>query len=74
MFITEPSCGLDFKMTEICHHEMICIDGVPVLKRHFGGAALVSGLTTFCTGVVDQIDHKIMSDFNPPSTIDRNSL
>ena len=28
----------------------------------------------FCTGVVDEIDHRIISDFNPPSTIDRNSL
>jgi len=26
------------------------------------------------TGVVDEIDRKIISDFNPPSTIDRNSL
>jgi len=26
------------------------------------------------TGVIDEIDHKIISDFNPPSTIDRNSL
>jgi len=26
------------------------------------------------TGVVDEINHKIISDFNPPSTIDCNSL
>ena len=28
----------------------------------------------YITGVVDEIDHKIILDFNPPSTIDRNSL
>jgi hypothetical protein len=26
----------------------------------------------FCTGVVDEIDHKIISGFNRPLTIDRN--
>ena len=37
--IAQPSCDFDFHMTEICQVEMICIgDGVPVLKRHFGGA------------------------------------
>jgi len=38
MFITQPSCVVDFHLTEICEVEMICIAGVPVLKRHFGGA------------------------------------
>jgi len=38
MFITQPSCVVDFRLTEICQMEMICIGGVPVLKRHFGGA------------------------------------
>ena len=28
----------------------------------------------YFTGVVDEIDHKIITDFNPPSTIDSNSL
>jgi len=37
-FITQPSCVLDFSMTEICQAEMICIGGVPGLKRHFGRA------------------------------------
>ena len=44
-FITQPSCDFDFNLTEsvnpsdrIYHLEMICIGGVPVLKRHFGGA------------------------------------
>jgi len=37
-FITEPSCVVDFRLTEICGAEMICIGGEPVLKRHFGGA------------------------------------
>jgi len=37
-FITQPSCVFDFRLTEICQPEMICIGGVPVLKRHFGGA------------------------------------
>ena len=36
MFITQPSCLFDFQ--RICQPEMICIGGVPVLKRHFGGA------------------------------------
>jgi len=27
-----------------------------------------------CTGVVDEMDHKIIPDFNLPSTINRNSL
>jgi len=27
-----------FPPDRICQAEMICIDGVPVLKRHFGGA------------------------------------
>jgi len=27
-----------FTPDRICHVEMICIGGVPVLKRHFGGA------------------------------------
>jgi len=36
-FIIQPSCVLDSHLTEICQ-EMICIGGVPVLKRHFGGA------------------------------------
>ena len=35
--ITQHSCVLDFRLTEICQSEMICI-GVPGLKRHFGGA------------------------------------
>jgi len=35
-FITQPSCVLDFH--RICQVAMICIGGVPVLKRHFGGA------------------------------------
>jgi len=30
--------------------------------------------TILFTGVVDEINHKIISDFNPPSTINRNSL
>jgi len=38
MFITQLSCLLDFHLTEICQAEMIYIGGVPVLKRHFGGA------------------------------------
>jgi len=38
MFITQPSCVFHFRLTEICQAEMICIGGVPVLKRHFGGA------------------------------------
>jgi len=38
MFITQPSCVVDFRLTEICYVEMICIGSVPVLKRHFGGA------------------------------------
>ena len=38
MFIPQPSCVVDFHLTEICQAEMICIGGVPVLKRHFGGA------------------------------------
>ena len=38
-YITQHShCVLDFQLTEICHTEMICIGGVPGLKRHFGGA------------------------------------
>jgi len=37
-FITQPSCVLDFNLTEICQTEMICIGGVPGLKRHFSGA------------------------------------
>jgi len=37
-FITQPSCVFDFRLTEICHVEMICIGCVPVLNRHFGGA------------------------------------
>ena len=37
-FITQASCVLDFRLTDICQAEMICIGGVPVLKRHFGGA------------------------------------
>ena len=37
-FITQPSCVFDFRLAEICQAEMICIGGVPVLKRHFGGA------------------------------------
>ena len=37
-FITHPSCVVDFHLTEICQAEMICIGGVPVLNRHFGGA------------------------------------
>jgi len=37
-FITQPKCVLDFRMTEICQTDMICIVGVPVLKRHFSGA------------------------------------
>jgi len=38
MFITQPSCVADFQLTEICQAEMIWIGGLPVLKRHFGGA------------------------------------
>jgi len=38
MFITQPSCVVDFWVTKIYQAEMICIGGVPVLKRHFGGA------------------------------------
>jgi len=38
MFITQPNCVADFNLTKICEAEMICIGGVPVLKRHFGGA------------------------------------
>jgi len=30
----------DFRLTEICQAETICIGSVPVLKRHFGGAGL----------------------------------
>jgi len=37
-FITQPSCVVDFWLIEICQAEMICIGGVPVLKRQFGGA------------------------------------
>jgi len=37
-FITEPSCVFDFRLTEICQSETICIGGVPGLKRHVGGA------------------------------------
>jgi len=37
-FIIQTNCVLDFHFTEICQAEMICIGGVPVLKRHFGGA------------------------------------
>jgi len=38
MFITQPSCVVDFHLTEIFQAEMICIGGVPGLKSHFGGA------------------------------------
>jgi len=37
-FVTQPSCVLDFHLTEICQAEMICIGGVPLLNRHLGGA------------------------------------
>jgi len=37
-FITQPSCVLDFRLTEIFQAEMSCIGGVPVFERHFGGA------------------------------------
>jgi len=38
-FITQPSCVLDFHLpNRICQLEMICIGGVPISKRHFGGA------------------------------------
>jgi len=30
--------GFSFRTDSICHLEMICIGGVPVSKRHFGGA------------------------------------
>ena len=33
-FITQPSCVFDFRLTNL----VICIIGVPVLNRHFGGA------------------------------------
>ena len=39
-FITQPSCVFDFRFTEICQAEMICIGGVPVLKRYFSGASI----------------------------------
>jgi len=38
MFITQPSCVVDFHLAEICQAEMIFVGGAPVLKRHFGGA------------------------------------
>jgi hypothetical protein len=38
MFIAQPTCAVDLHLTEICQTEMICIGGVPVLARHFGGA------------------------------------
>jgi len=33
-----PSLGFSFQFDRICQLEMICIGGVPVSKRHFGGA------------------------------------
>jgi len=35
-YSTQLSFG--FRSDRICQSEMICIGGVPVLKRHFGGA------------------------------------
>ena len=45
-FITQPSCVFYFHLTGICQEEFICIvgDGVPVLKKHFGGIRLVRWL------------------------------
>jgi len=43
-------------------------------SRTLPAAEIYYARPEICTGVVDEIDHKIISDFNPPSTIDRNSL
>jgi len=44
------------------------------MENDHRSGARVPFVDEFGTGVVDEIDHKIISDFNPPSTIDRNSL
>ena len=39
-FITQHSCVFDFRLTEICQAEMICMGGVPGLKCISAGPAL----------------------------------
>jgi len=43
-------------------------------RKRLAEPNLRTRISQISTGVVDQIDHKIISDFNPPFTIDRNSL
>ena len=37
-FLSQASCVFDFRLTENCHLKKICIGGVSVLERLFGGA------------------------------------